>query len=65
MIFVLTKEQQVKLAKWQEKHNLEYGTGCIGGRYTFEFTPTSVGCIEICKDAITNSQIDLTDYENW
>ncbi len=64
MIFILTKEQDLKLSDWKSQHK-NANEGTIGGRYSYEFTPTSLGCIEICKDAITKTQIDLTDYENW
>lgn len=36
--------------------------GAIGGQFTYEFTPTSIGVIIVVKDAITDEKIDLTDY---
>ena len=40
-------------------------TGAIGGRFTFEFTPTGIGMAIKIKDKITKQDLDLTDYESW
>lgn len=40
-------------------------TGAIGGGETFCFTETGLGTICVVKDATTNQEIDLTDYESW
>jgi hypothetical protein len=41
-----------------------YG-GAIGGAHTFSFTHTSLGTICKVKDAITDQELDLTDYGSW
>jgi hypothetical protein len=60
----LNQSQLQKLADWKSSH-VNVGTGAIGGRYTYCYTPTSIGTILIVKDNVTNTQIDLTEYEEW
>ena len=40
-------------------------TGAIGGQFTFMITQTSLGPTLIVKDAITNEELNLTDYDMW
>ena len=63
-MFSLDKEQREKLRECADKHEQVY-TGAIGGRYTYSFTPTGLGTIVKVHDPITNTEIDLTDYESW
>jgi hypothetical protein len=64
--YPLTGEQQTKLKKWLLKNSKRKDKeATIGGRFTYEITPTGVGeCIVICDNA-SRDKIDLTDYENW
>lgn len=63
---LLLPEQLEKLETWVFDHNLSNTySGAIGGRYTFSFTPTSLGLITKVRDNISEQEIDLTDYENW
>lgn len=62
--FKLTKDQITKFIEWSSKHEDAYG-GAIGGRYTFSFTPTSLGLVTKVKDDISGEEIDLTDYNMW
>ena len=46
--FFISVEEKEKIETWtkqhiKEKHNGHYGAGAIGGRFTYEFTPTSIG----------------------
>ena len=46
--FVLTEEEDEAVTEWcmkhrREKHGKNSETGCGGGTYTYEFTPTSIG----------------------
>ena len=67
----LSGEQVKKLDAWdnnhackfEKKHGMKYA-GAIGGRLTYSFTPTSLGCIVKVKCAC-GSEIDLTEYEEW
>ncbi|MBO5435925.1 hypothetical protein J6A31_09035 [bacterium] len=54
--FPITKDEREKIDLWIEEHDLkEHGLftaddrlaagGCIGGRYVYSFTPTSIGII--------------------
>lgn len=61
MKFELSKEQVDELIEWQKRHKTT-NCGAIGGRYTYSFTPTSVGTIVEVKDAITKDFLDITDY---
>lgn len=63
--FTLTKEQMTKFNKWRKEKNLpnDY-CGMVGGCFSFVFTPTSIGCIEVIKCA-DGTELDLTDYDNW
>lgn len=52
--FDITEDEQKAIDEWvekhtQEKHNGNTYSGAIGGRYTYEFTPTSIGTIGIIK----------------
>lgn len=67
MKFNLTKEEEIKYKEWLLEHNKtcsEKDTGAIGGRMTFQFTPTSLGVITQVKCAC-GEKIDLTDYKGW
>ena len=62
--FSLTEKQKEKLSEWIRllPDKIE---GAIGGRYTFLFTPTSIGIAVSVRDNITQLEIDLTEYEDW
>ena len=40
-------------------------TGAIGGGVTYMLTDTSLGTIIKVKHAITNEELDLTNYDEW
>lgn len=64
MKFELSEEEQEKLAAWRSTHEEVY-TGAIGGRYTYSFTPTSLGEVILVTDNVTGEELNLTDYESW
>ena len=39
--------------------------GAIGGRFTYEFTPTGIGTAIRVRCACDDWEIDLTDYDMW
>ena len=58
--FPISKKEQVKIDEWIEKHEKEVHnchtidnklrrSGCMGGTYTYEFIPTSIGTIGTIK----------------
>lgn len=67
MEFCLTEEEENKYRVWIKEHNetcpIKY-SGAIGGKITFQFTPTSLGLITkvICG---CGKELNLTDFEGW
>ncbi len=66
--FNLNTEELTKLNTWLSEHDktcrLAKYSGAIGGRLTYEFTPTSLSTIvhvqcACCREA----RVDLTDYD--
>jgi len=50
--FPITKEESEKIHQWQKKHSEEcpfISISAIGGNFTFNFTPTSIGTFGVCK----------------
>ena len=54
--FPISEEEKRRIKEWQDKHDTEahglktlkervHAGGCIGGRYTYHFVPTSIGVI--------------------
>lgn len=71
--FPISKEEQEKIREWELKHDAEkHGLktmeqrlragGCIGGRYSYHFIPTSIGTIgEVecsCGEKFTFQDLD-------
>lgn len=65
-MFDLDKEESKRLREWDEAHECELKeySGAIGGRLTYQFTPTGLGCVVkiICG---CGEEIDVTDYGYW
>ena len=66
-------EQTIKkLLNWLEQHDCKllknpdgsFKIGAIGGRFTYSFTPTSLGVVIKVKCAC-EQEIDVTFYEDW
>jgi len=65
--FTVPDEDEVKANKWVRDHKKVCkvtDVGAIGGKYTWSFTQTSLGCITILKCAC-GEEINLTDFESW
>ncbi len=62
--FCLNDKQLEQIKAWASKHEKVY-TGAIGGRYTYTFTPTSVGMIVNVIDCVTKEKLDISNYEDW
>lgn len=65
--FDITENEQKAIDEWvekhtQEKHNGSHYSGAIGGRYTYEFTPTSIGTVGVikcsCGDEFTFKELE-------
>ena len=61
--FSLDAEQITKLHEWMKDKPIS--KAAMGEQYTFEFTPTGLGLITNVHCGMTQTKIDLTDYENW
>ena len=64
--FTLTAEEMARVREWQETRR-KYA-GAIGGQFTYEFTPTSVGDIVRVRDNLVECAagvLDLTDYDSF
>lgn len=62
--FTITDEQWDKIAEWQNKHIKEKHPNspigdAIDSRFTYEFTPTTIGTIGVCRCSCRNSFIFL------
>ena len=66
-MFSLNNSQKEKLREWMESRNLGQYEGASGGRFTFSFTPTSLGVVTEVFDNLNkeNNKLDLTDYNEW
>ncbi len=67
MKFELTEEDEKKYRTWLKEHKKVCSVknaGAIGGRITFQFTPTSLGVITVVT-CICGEELILTDFEGW
>jgi hypothetical protein len=70
MTFELDEKETKEFKEWDENHKntCKYGDpmkqGAIGGRLTFSFTPTSIGCLVKIQCACGEEK-DLTNTEGW
>ena len=63
-MFNLDADQLAKLAEWQRQNEPDLYSGAAGGRYTYHFTPTSLGMVVKVTDELKKIEIDLTDW-SW
>lgn len=65
-VFILGVEENDKMKVFKNDHDQRHtgGGGAIGGRYTYEFTPTSIGTVQRILCACGES-CDVTDYGSW
>lgn len=66
-LFAWMIEQDEKVAKQQNESNFSSKPyyGCSGGGYTYSFTPTTLGMVEVVTNNITKESINLTEYSDW
>jgi len=62
-MFILSQKQLDKVEEWKKTLSKEPDTA-IGGAFTYEFTPTSIGTIIKVKYH-NGTSIDLTEYEDF
>ncbi len=65
--FKIDDEQLEKINAWMETRNPGAYTGAIGGRLTYEFSPTSLGVVLVVRDAMGEEPrtLDVSDYMEW
>jgi hypothetical protein len=62
--FSLTETQETQFQEWRATRKKAPNTA-IGGRYSFVFTPTSLGNTVKVLDTVYGDELELTDYESW
>lgn len=67
--FTIEPEQVERIREWKrqheaEKHNGSQYAGAIGGRYTYEFTPTSIGTFGRIRCGC-GEHFDYDDGSDW
>lgn len=71
--FFLYEEQSKAASDWKKSHDAEKHipkgktqrySGAIGGAYTYEFTPTSIGLV-VKVSCCCGETIDISDYNEW
>lgn len=63
-MFSIDERQWKLIGEWMDKKEKVY-TGAIGGRLTYQFTPTNIGLITKVLDPIDKTELDVTNYEEW
>lgn len=67
-VVAFTKEENQLLKEWDKSHDCDFreakDIGAIGGRLTYQLTPTGLGMVTkvICA---CGKEADLTDYDSW
>lgn len=68
--FGLYEEQRKAIRDWMTSHDLiKHGgktrqVGAIGGAFTYEFTPTSIGIVTTVRCSCGDT-LDVSDYDQW
>lgn len=66
MNFRLTDDEYERASAWIDAHRTDgRPTGASGGRFTYTFTPTTLGMILCVVDNVTHETLDLTDYSEF
>lgn len=63
--FYLDGKELEKAREFIDKHNDNKYGGAIGGRFTYSFTPNSIGQSVSMKDSISGDELNVTDYSMW
>jgi len=63
--FVISDEDNELIEHWVVDHECSLQShGAIGGRISYEFTPTGLGVVTQAKCAC-GMEFDVTDYSKW
>ncbi len=65
-LFEFSDLEAASAIEWDKAHecSLKDDRGAIGGRLSYTFTPTSLGCIIKVKCGC-GAELDLTAYDEW
>lgn len=65
--FEFDADQRKRIDVFIAEHESIHGvtTAAIGGRYTYSFTPTSLGMVQRVRCASCNKELDVSDYASW
>ncbi len=65
--FILREPENEKTIQFMSEHRAKHGRyeGAIGGRFTFSFTPTSIGTVQEVLCGSCDDKLDVTDYDMW
>lgn len=63
-VFEISPEQLVKIYDWMGMRKYQ-SRSVDGARFTYCFTPTSIGTVIKVIDEVTGDEFDASDYENW
>ena len=63
--FHVTKEQYKKFMDWKKSLPEPKTKTAMGGRFSFTFTPTSIGTYSTVKDDETGEELTLDDGSNF
>ena len=58
--FPVTEEEEKKIKEWIMSKDL-ISTGAIGGRFRYEFIPTSIGTVGKVIDSVTNEEFTFRE----
>lgn len=66
MIFRLEGKELEKAIEFIERQREDSRSeGCSGGRFSYTFTPCSIGLSVFIHDNITKEECNVTDYSMW
>ena len=64
--FRITEPQNLRIREFKDECLSDKAyDGVNGGRFTYCFTPTSLGIVIKVKDCISKREIDVSDYDSW
>jgi len=64
MKFQLTENQSKLASEWMKEKRVD-NQGAIGGQFTYQFTPCSIGVFVSIVDCVTKEELDLSEYDNF
>jgi len=66
--FTVSDKEEERAEEWLKEHKkvckLKDVSATIGGKYTWSFTQTGLGCV-IVLNCVCEEAINLTDFETW